>query len=159
MWLATGAGFGFSPIAPGTVGAVWGIPLAFAIAALPAVAGLPAAVVQLVVLVGLILIGVPICRAGEQYLGVKDPKPVVYDEIATVALTFYLVPAGTLANPLVVLAGFALHRAFDIAKPPPVRQAERLPGGLGIMTDDVLAGLYALGSLHLLLFSGILPIN
>jgi phosphatidylglycerophosphatase A len=54
------------------------------------------------------------------------------------------------------LAGFILFRAFDIVKPPPVRQLEALPEGYGVVLDDIAAGLYALGVVHLLLYFGLL---
>ena len=55
----------------------------------------------------------------------------------------------------IAVAGFALHRLFDISKPPPARQLERLPDGLGIMADDMAAAVYANLALHLLVFMGI----
>lgn len=71
----------------------------------------------------------------------KDPGPVVWDEIATVPLVFLLWPSGI--TWLWLLVGFGLHRLFDITKPPPCRQLERLPEGLGVMVDDVAAAGYA----------------
>lgn len=70
----------------------------------------------------------------------KDPGPVVWDEIATVPLVFVLAPA---ASGWWLAVGFGLHRLFDITKPWPCRRLERLPGGLGIMADDVAAAGYA----------------
>jgi phosphatidylglycerophosphatase A len=55
----------------------------------------------------------------------------------------------------VALVGFALHRLFDVSKPPPARQLERLPDGIGIMADDVAAAVYANIAMHLLIFSGV----
>ena len=144
IWLATGLGLGFSPVAPGTVGALWGIPLTLALAPLPWS-------VQLVSLVGLLAIGVPICsRAARDLGGSKDPSAVVWDEFATVPLVFCGV---ALSQPWVLPTGFALHRLFDILKPPPIRQLERLAGGLGIMADDVVAAGFAWLSLQLILWA------
>jgi phosphatidylglycerophosphatase A len=72
-------------------------------------------------------------------IGLKDPSVVVCDEIAgmAVAAAFLPLTAATL------LAAFLLFRFFDVLKPPPIRQAEQLPGGLGIVADDLLAGLVA----------------
>ena len=71
------------------------------------------------------------------------------DEIASVPITFYLIDDWSW---LAVLAGFLLHRLFDITKPPPARQLERLPKGLGIMADDWMAGLYSNLALRLVLW-------
>ena len=144
LWIATGLGFGFSPFAPGTVGTLWGIPLAWAINQIPFV---PA---QVAIIVILILVGIPLCTRAAAELNMKDPGPVVWDEIVTVPITFFLIPIELMSNPLVLIAGFVLHRLFDISKAPPARQIERLPNGTGIMLDDVVAGIYSCLSLHLL---------
>jgi phosphatidylglycerophosphatase A len=94
-----------------------------------------------------------LCTAAVRGLGgKKDPGAVVFDEIASVPIAFLFVPAGQLNNPWVLIAGFVLIRIFDIAKPPPVRQLEKLPDGLGVMADDWAAGIYACAALHLLLW-------
>ena len=147
VWLATGFGVGFSPIAPGTTGAILGIPIALAAYATP----MPAAIV-----IGLALLGVPVCDRAAKVLNQKDPKPVVWDEFATVPFAFLFLDRATLFNPWVLIAGFALHRFFDITKIPPANRFERFPGGLGVMADDWVAGAYACGSLHLLLKLNIL---
>ncbi len=144
VWLATGAWIGFSPVAPGTVGALWGLPLAWGLSLLP----WPA---QLAIVAVLFLIGVPLCTSAARELGVKDPGSIVWDEIVSMGIVFLFVPI----TPLTLALGFALHRLFDIAKPPPVRQLERLPDGLGIMADDLMAGAYACGVLHVLLRLGV----
>ena len=96
---------------------------------------------ELAAIVALFVVGVPLCTAAVKRLGgKKDPGCIVFDEIASLPITFFLVP---MTEPLVVLAGFALHRLFDITKPPPARQLESLPDGLGIMADDVIAGIYS----------------
>jgi len=83
---------------------------------------------------------------------VKDPQFVVIDEVAGQLITFICVPLTWKS----LLLGFILFRVFDILKPPPVRQLERIPEGAGIVLDDVGAGLYALAIMHLLLHFGIL---
>jgi phosphatidylglycerophosphatase A len=144
--LATGAWVGFSPIAPGTVGALWGLPLAWGIAQI----GSPA--IQSGVIVVLIAAGVPLCTAAARRLGgKKDPGAIVWDEIVTVPMTFFLVPAAQMNHPIVLAAGFLLHRFFDVTKIPPARQLERLPEGAGIVADDVAAGVYSCLALHGLL--------
>jgi phosphatidylglycerophosphatase A len=101
---------------------------------------------QLAAIAALLAVGIPICTAAGRALGgKKDNQAIIYDEIVTVPLVFLFVP---LTNWKIALAGFALHRLFDITKPPPARQAERLPDGLGVMADDVIAGLYAAATLY-----------
>lgn len=147
-WAAIGGGAGLSPWAPGTCGAAVGLLVVLALAASGSFWG------YLVGTCVLIALGVPICTVGERVLAVKDPHPVVWDELATVPLIFAFVPPESLMSPALLLVGFALHRVFDILKPPPLRSAEWLPGGWGIMADDVGAGLYGCGALHLLLALG-----
>jgi phosphatidylglycerophosphatase A len=144
VWLATGFWAGFFPFAPGTVGAVWGLPLAWGLSHLP-LAG------QLAILAVLFAAGVPLCTAAAKELGVKDPGSIVWDEIVSMGVVFLGVPL----TPATLAAGFALHRLFDITKPPPIRRLERWPDGLGIMADDLLAGIYAAVVLHLLLRLGV----
>jgi len=77
----------------------------------------------------------------ERLQGSKDPGKVVIDEVAGQLITFLFIPF--VAPWWVILTGFFLFRAFDIWKPYPIRRLEALESGLGIMADDVLAGLYA----------------
>jgi len=146
--IATGFGLGRFPVAPGTIGALGGIPLAWA------VGQLPHWIAQVGVIAVVCAVGVPICtRAARALGGGKDPGAIVFDEIASLPITFFVAPLGSWR---VVVAGFLLHRVFDILKPPPARQLERLPEGLGIMADDWMAGVYSCLALHLLLASGLL---
>ena len=131
--LATGFGAGYSPLFPGTVGTFAAVPLFLAIAPF----GTMAVILVLVAVTG---VGFLAADQFEKYLGKRDPGPVVIDEIAGYLLTM----AGSPADLKHVAAGFFLFRFFDILKPPPVRQAELiLPGGAGIMMDDLLAGCYS----------------
>lgn len=134
--LATGAGVGLVAPAPGTVAsAVWGLPLAWAIGQLPGV------IWQILAIAALAAVGIPLCtRAGRALGGKKDNQAIVWDEIVTVPIVFLWVP---LSSWKVALAGFLLHRLMDITKPPPARQLEGLPEGLGVMADDLIAGFYA----------------
>src|SRR5437879_3570159 len=86
------------------------------------------------------LIGIPAGTIVARELGKKDPSQVVIDEVAGQLIALIGAPL----NWKYVLASLILFRGFDIVKPPPVRQLERLPGGTGIMMDDIAAGLYAL---------------
>jgi phosphatidylglycerophosphatase A len=98
------------------------------------------------------LIGIPAATQVARGSGIKDPQFVVIDEVAGQLIALIAVPLAWQS----LLAGFILFRAFDIVKPPPVRQLEALPEGAGIVLDDVAAGLYALGVMHLLLHFGLL---
>jgi phosphatidylglycerophosphatase A len=142
IWIATGLGCGYAKWMPGTVGALWGLPLTWSISRLPSFS------LQVVVITGLIFVGVPICTATSRYLGRKDPSCVVWDEIATMPLVFLGMSEDAMSHASVYLSGFVLHRIFDITKPPPILQSERLPEGWGIMADDCIAACYACGALH-----------
>lgn len=138
--LAFGFGSGLSPKAPGTVGTVVAVPLYLLLATLP----LP--LYALVVLAGFAL-GVYLCGKTASDLGVHDHSGIVWDEFVGYWITMFMVPEGWLW----VLLGFVGFRLFDILKPWPIGLADRaISGGLGIMLDDVLAGVYACVVLHLL---------
>jgi phosphatidylglycerophosphatase A len=103
---------------------------------------------RLLVLAAVFSIGGVTAGRTEILLGRKDPSHVVIDELAGQWITY--LPFAALP-PLELAAGFFLFRAFDILKPPPVRASENwLPGGWGIMIDDVLAGVYAAACLAVL---------
>jgi phosphatidylglycerophosphatase A len=132
--LAFGFGTGLSPVAPGTVGSLVGVLFAWLTLDL----GLP---LQLAVAAVLSLAGIWICGESARRIGVHDHGGIVWDEIAGMYITLLAAP------PTIVgwLLAFALFRAFDIAKPWPIRDLDhRLGGGLGIMLDDLAAALYAL---------------
>jgi phosphatidylglycerophosphatase A len=112
----------------------WLIPVNIALALLAVAVGIPAAT--------------QVARAS----GLKDPQFVVIDETAGQLITLIGAPLAWKS----FLAGFILFRAFDIVKPPPVRQLERLPEGTGIVVDDVAAGLYGLAVMQILLHFGLL---
>lgn len=96
------------------------------------------------------LAGIPLCGlAAKQLGGLKDPGAVVLDEAAAMPLVLLAVPPEA-RTPLILLAAFGLFRLFDISKPPPCRQLERLPSGLGIMADDWAAAGYGAASLLVL---------
>jgi phosphatidylglycerophosphatase A len=98
------------------------------------------------------LIGIPAATQVARSSGTKDPQFVVIDEVAGQLVALIGVPLAWKS----FLASFILFRIFDIVKPPPVRQLEALPEGAGIVLDDVAAGFYALGVMHLLLHFGLL---
>lgn len=137
--LAIGGPIGFIPWVPATWASLgtaliwWWHPLA------------PAGVAVLTV--GALLLGGVCCGAAERLEGVGDPRNVVWDEITGQTLTFLFVAP---QSGLLALAGFALFRIFDIFKPFPARRLEHLPGGWGVMLDDVASGLWAAAALWLL---------
>lgn len=143
VWGATGLGLGLVTVSPGTVGSLLeGLPLAWLISHVPGTGW------QALIITGLFAIGVPLATAAGRALGgSKDNQAIIYDEIVTVPVVFLLVP---LTDWKTAAAGFVLHRLFDITKPPPARQLERLPEGLGVMADDLMAAIYACISLYLL---------
>jgi len=100
-----------------------------------------------------VLIGIPAATHMARATGLKDPQFVVVDEVAGQLITLFTVPVSWKS----MLLGFILFRGFDIVKPPPVRQLEHLPEGIGIVLDDVAAGLYALAIMQLALHFGLLP--
>jgi phosphatidylglycerophosphatase A len=128
--ITTGFFSGYSQFAPGTAGSAvamviylllpemsmlsWGVLLAF-----------------------LFLLAVPAAYAGEALWG-KDPGPVVIDEIVGYFVTVAFLPFSV----GLAVAGFFIFRVLDILKPPPARQSESLPGGWGVVVDDVVAGIY-----------------
>jgi phosphatidylglycerophosphatase A len=98
------------------------------------------------------LIGIPAATRVARASGLKDPQFVVIDEVAGQLVALIGVPLAWKT----FLAGLILFRVFDILKPPPVRQLERLPDGIGIVVDDLGAGIYAFAVMHLLLHFGLL---
>ncbi|MEK7702713.1 MAG: phosphatidylglycerophosphatase A [Nitrospirota bacterium] len=131
--LSTGLGVGNLPIAPGTAGTVLGFLLFLPVKNTPLIYALPAWIV-------LFAAGIYASHLSIDFLGQKDPKSVVIDEIAAILLVLFLIPASFLWQAF----GFLLFRLFDITKPPGVREAEYLPGGWGIMADDLVAAIYTI---------------
>ena len=132
--LAFGFGTGLSPVAPGTVGSLVGVLFGWLTLDL----GLP---LQLAAAAAISLSGIWICGESARRIGVHDHGGIVWDEIAGMYITLLAAPP-TVAG---WILGFVLFRAFDIAKPWPIRDLDhRLGGGLGIMLDDLAAALYAL---------------
>lgn len=133
--LATWFGCGYSPVGPGTAGALGALIPAWL---LSQYAGWPVWIWPVAAILitppGIWAAGVTAVRAGK-----KDPGLVVIDEVAGQWLTL---AGAQVFNWKTALAAFVLFRLFDIWKPPPVRQLERLPGGTGIMADDLMAGVY-----------------
>jgi len=130
---------GLFPVAPGTAGTLAAIPLFYLISFTPIY-------LYLAITVLIILVSVWASGVAEEIFGKTDPGQVVADEVCGFLVTMILVPP-TISN---IFLGFLLFRLFDIAKPYPIRKFERLPGGWGIVMDDVMAGVYSCVTLHIL---------
>jgi len=132
-FFVTGFGVGYCPIAPGTAGSILGVLLFLPFQTVPLFYALPV----LAILFGM---GVYTSNFSFALFGQKDPSKIVIDEIVAILLVLFLLPTSAVLWGL----GFLLFRLFDITKPIGVREAENLPGGWGIMADDVVAAIYAL---------------
>nr|MBC8443736.1 phosphatidylglycerophosphatase A [Deltaproteobacteria bacterium] len=120
------------PGATGTYGALAGLPIAFFLSRLP-----PRYAILILIL--LIFFSIVVAHLAEPLFGQKDPKDIVIDEIAGMAVALYGLPF----SPFYVIFAFAGFRVFDILKPPPIRWIDQqVSGGFGIVLDDVVAGLF-----------------
>ena len=159
--IATGFGLGQVPWAPGTAGSLGAVAV-FA----PLLLGLGNPFVQLFYVILIVCVALAALWAAEQALphwGTADPQAVVIDEILgqllaygglVLAAALGRAPASLRAAGWLLLIGFVLFRIFDVLKPFPIRQSERLPGAAGVLVDDTLAGVYAGLGLALLAWSG-----
>ncbi len=138
--VALGFGAGLSPVAPGTVGTLVGVVLYLVLSLLPTL-------LYVVVVAGLFAAGVWAIGGAVDKMGSDDPPAVVWDEVVGFLVAMIAAPAGILW----VILGFVLFRVFDIYKPWPIAQVERrFKGPIGVMLDDVLAGVYTWLVLHIL---------
>lgn len=143
-FLAFGFGSGLSPIAPGTAGTLAAIPIYLLLRLLPQYAYIGLTLLALVV-------GFWICGRSSRLLGVHDHRGIVWDEIVGYLITMAWAPQGWIW----VILGFLIFRVFDVLKPWPANWADRrLHGGVGIVMDDVFAGIYALIVIQLVAYSG-----
>jgi len=133
-FIGTAFGLGLLPVAPGTWGTLLGVALAWAAAQVP---GTQFVLVGLAV--AITVVGVPLARAAEKQAGREDPGWFVLDEVAGYLVAVLGLP---LTGP-VLLGAFLSFRIFDIWKPPPIRRLEKEGGGIGVMADDLMAGIYA----------------
>jgi phosphatidylglycerophosphatase A len=144
-FLAFGFGSGAAPVAPGTFGTLVAIPIYYYLVSYGQVVLLGVTVLGL-------LYGIFLCDRVSKDIGVHDHGGIVWDEIIGYMVTMLWVPFAWQW----MLAGFLLFRLFDIWKPYPIRLLDkRVSGGLGIMIDDVLAGIYANLVIQAGIFSGI----
>lgn len=122
------------PFAPGTFGSLVGIAVFWLMASL-------AAIPYALIVSALFVVGVFICGTTAQDMGAVDPGSIVYDEIVGFLVAMFMMPLGWRW----IAAGFVIYRVFDIWKPAPIHLVEQNLGlGLGIMTDDIIAGIYTL---------------
>ena len=137
IFLATGCGISLVvPFAPGTFGSLPGVALAYALAYMPPWAQIP-------LCLALTLLAIPICGKAESLLGIRDDGRISADEwmlypIAVIGLPMLSLPWWMMA------VFFAVVRLIDIIKPPPAKRLQSLPGGHGIVVDDLIANIYAL---------------
>lgn len=138
--LALGFGTGLSPLAPGTVGSLLGIPLAFGLRHLPP--GWQAAI-----WIALFMVGCRACERAGRALGTPDHPAIVWDEVCAMALVLLLAPPG----PVWIVPAFAAFRLFDIVKPWPIHVIDRnVQNGFGVMADDFLAAAYAVAAIAII---------
>ena len=143
LFLATGCYVGNLPIAPGTFGSVLGLFLCYFLSKI----GL---LLALFLTIAFILCAMWIAHEAEKVLQAKDPGCIVIDEIAGMILTLIGLPF----NMMTIILGFAMFRGLDIWKPYPIRFLEKkLPGGVGVVMDDVAAGILSNLILRILLIA------
>jgi phosphatidylglycerophosphatase A len=144
--IAVGFGSGLAPKAPGTAGTLVAIPLFMLMQPLPLIS-------YLLITTCLFISGIWICTYAAEKFGVHDHPAIVIDEIVGFLITMIAAPEGWLA----VIAGFVLFRLFDAIKPWPVSWFDRnINGGLGIMLDDVVAGIISLAIIQGLVYFEVL---
>ena len=140
-WIATGFGTGYLPIGPGSWGTLPGVLLCWLMQPLPIL-------LYVFTLLGLAAIGIHIASEVEPSFGKKDPGAIVIDEIVAFPITMFLIPlsGGTL------VLGFFFNRLMDTIKIWPCDPLQKLPGGWGIVLDDLVAGVYSCLIMHLIVY-------
>jgi phosphatidylglycerophosphatase A len=140
LWIATGAGLGLAPKAPGTFGSVGGVVFALALQRIlngsGLVAGAAGAVSILVLAIGT-WIAIGAIRKAEEYWGTHDDQRIVIDEVLGQAIPLCVLPIHQFWQ---IFLSFLLFRVLDITKPGPIGWADRLPGPWGTLLDDLVAG-------------------
>jgi len=140
-FLATGFGSGLAPFAPGTAGTLVGVLISLIFMPFPWI-------VRFVAVLALLAFSFYVADQAEKIYKIKDDQRIVIDEVIGFQIT--MVPVAI--NIPTLCAGFVLFRIFDIVKPFPVKNLQRLPGGWGVVADDVAAGIYAAIVLWLLVY-------
>jgi len=140
LFLATVAGVGYAPIAPGTFGSAAGLVVWWLLRS-------GSTTVQAAAIVVVFIIGTWGSSVAERHFGRTDPGQVVIDEVLGMLITLFLNPVGWGG----AFAAFFLFRVFDVIKPYPANRLEQLHGGVGVMADDAMAAVYANLALRALL--------
>jgi phosphatidylglycerophosphatase A len=142
---ANGFGTGLSPFASGTTGTLPGILIAFLLAPLwwPW---------QVAICIAMTLLAIPICDAAEKIYGKKDDGRIVADEYFTFPICLIGIPWTEPGNLWMLAVAFVICRILDIWKPFPARQSQNMGGGLGIVIDDFITTIYALGLNHVAVY-------
>lgn len=147
-FMALGFGTGLAPVMPGTFGTLAAFPFLMAFPYIT-IAG------QLLLTLAVCLLGFWLCDKTARDMQIHDHPAIVWDEVAGMMITMLAVPI-TLPN---LVVGFALFRLFDITKPWPIRYFDKqVHGGIGIMLDDIVAGIFSLAALQALIYFGLLPL-
>jgi phosphatidylglycerophosphatase A len=147
LFLATGFGVGYSPVAPGTLGTLIAIPVYYFLSEIPSP-------LNEITLIGFLFLSVWVSENAERLFGKKDDQRIVIDEIIGFLITMLWVPKTI----RFVMIGFFLFRVFDILKPFPIRRLEkRFKGGFGVVLDDVAAGVYVNVVLQIISYYFTLP--
>ncbi|WP_034855261.1 phosphatidylglycerophosphatase A [Ignatzschineria larvae DSM 13226] len=142
QFFASGFGSGMSPVAPGTMGTLAAIPFWYIFATILPTWG------YIGMLIITALIGIVICQKASDELGVHDHGGIVWDEFVGLWLTMLFAPVSWTA----IILGFLIFRFFDVLKPWPIKVIDaQVGGGLGIMLDDILAGIFSLITLQVIL--------
>jgi phosphatidylglycerophosphatase A len=132
VFVATCAHVGYAPVAPGTVGSLIALVLYYLIRRQQSTA------IELGAIAVIVVIGLWSATEAEHHFGGIDPGPVVIDEVVGMLMTLALHPV----NIWGAIVGFLIFRVLDIVKPWPARRLELLPGGFGVVLDDMMAGVY-----------------
>jgi phosphatidylglycerophosphatase A len=132
VFIATCAHVGYAPVAPGTFGSAVGLVVYYLVRRQASTA------VELGAIALLLVVGLWSATEAEHYFGGIDPGPVVIDEVIGMLITLALHPV----NVAGAIVGFFIFRVLDVVKPWPARRLELLPGGFGVVLDDVMAGVY-----------------
>ena len=130
--IASGLYAGYSPVAPGTVGSLWGVLIYLLLYKYP--------VIFIFATMLLFVIGFLVCAKAEAIFNEKDSRKIVIDEIASMCLVYLFIKPGW----FMVVVGFLIFRFFDVTKPPPIKRVEMFAGSAGIMLDDVIAAVYTI---------------
>ena len=143
LFFSTGCYSGYMPFAPGTFGTLAGLPLCYLVSLCPPGVGV-------MIIIAVIVLAVWLADSSEKLLGRKDPGCIVIDEIAGMLVTLAALPFTFFTAAL----GFVVFRILDIFKPFPIRFVERkIPGGAGIVIDDLVAGVIANITLRIILYT------